>query len=642
LSLPKPNLDDKTFSQLVEEAIKLIPKYAPEWTDHNASDPGITLVELFAWLTEIMLYRINLVTDEHRLKYLKLLGVRPTAPIPAKVDITFESGSETFLEKDKISLSALVYDEKIPFELDENINITNAKLEKIVVDELTGIYDRTNASAKEQKDLYFAPFGLNPQKECSLYLGFDKAPDKLSFMCYLYDKDLKGIGEHGNEIEHDFKNAKFKWQKSNEAGWKDVSYEKDGTKGFKKSGRFTFNKLNNDWGKTKIKGFDYELYWLRCVVEEYNMEYPPRIETIILNTVSATEGQTIKDEKIGKGDGLPYQTFTLKKNKPVLDKTLILKVDDKVDDMEWEEVDDFDGSKPEDKHFLLNREKGEISFGDGFHGCIPSVDSELSAVRYRIGGGKEGNIKSEESWDVIGNANCSTINYKPASGGSDVETIEEASLRLLRDMKVPYTAVTSEDFEYIAVNTPGLRVAKAKAITIQENKKKIAVDVVVIPYTFLESLDKPPDPSVGFVKAICDHLNKHRLLGTEIKVMGPLYVKVSVTLTVVASKGFNEESLRAKIIEAINNFLHPVKGGENGKGWIIGRNVYRSEIYKLIEEKIEGVECVVGVSLSGDNGSTIKDGNLILPSKTATIYPGKHTVIISREVELCRRKSYGT
>ncbi|HWS90127.1 MAG TPA: baseplate J/gp47 family protein [Pyrinomonadaceae bacterium] len=68
-----PNLDDRRYADLVEEARSLIPTYAPEWTDHNESDPGITLIELFAYLAEMLLYRLNRVTDANRAAFLKLL-----------------------------------------------------------------------------------------------------------------------------------------------------------------------------------------------------------------------------------------------------------------------------------------------------------------------------------------------------------------------------------------------------------------------------------------------------------------------------------------------------------------------------------------------------------------------------------------
>jgi len=77
-----PNLDDRTFADLVAEAHALIPVHAPKWTNHNESDPGITLVELFAYLTEIQIYRLNRVTDANLCAFLKLIdGV---ARIPSK------------------------------------------------------------------------------------------------------------------------------------------------------------------------------------------------------------------------------------------------------------------------------------------------------------------------------------------------------------------------------------------------------------------------------------------------------------------------------------------------------------------------------------------------------------------------------
>ncbi len=74
MPIPLPNLDDRTYADLMEEMKALIPRYAPEWTDHNESDPGIMLVELFAWMTEAMIYRLNRIPDASRIRFLKLLG----------------------------------------------------------------------------------------------------------------------------------------------------------------------------------------------------------------------------------------------------------------------------------------------------------------------------------------------------------------------------------------------------------------------------------------------------------------------------------------------------------------------------------------------------------------------------------------
>ena len=74
MPLQLPNLDDRRYADLVEEARALIPTYTPEWTNHNPSDPGITLIELFAFLSEMLLYRLNRVTAANILSFLKLLN----------------------------------------------------------------------------------------------------------------------------------------------------------------------------------------------------------------------------------------------------------------------------------------------------------------------------------------------------------------------------------------------------------------------------------------------------------------------------------------------------------------------------------------------------------------------------------------
>jgi predicted phage baseplate assembly protein len=75
MPLPVPNLDDRKFQDILDEARRLIPRYCPEWTDHNLSDPGITLLELFAWMTDMLLYRLNRVPEKNYLKFLDLIGV---------------------------------------------------------------------------------------------------------------------------------------------------------------------------------------------------------------------------------------------------------------------------------------------------------------------------------------------------------------------------------------------------------------------------------------------------------------------------------------------------------------------------------------------------------------------------------------
>src|SRR6478609_113843 len=89
MSLPVPNLDDRRFQDLVDDAKRLVQQRCPEWTDHNVSDPGVTLIEAFAWMTDQLLYRLNRVPDRDYVKFLELIGVRLFPPTAARADVTF-------------------------------------------------------------------------------------------------------------------------------------------------------------------------------------------------------------------------------------------------------------------------------------------------------------------------------------------------------------------------------------------------------------------------------------------------------------------------------------------------------------------------------------------------------------------------
>src|SRR5881227_2125870 len=99
MALPVPNLDDRRFQDLVDDAKRLVQQRCPEWTDHNVSDPGVTLIETFAWMTDQLLYRLNRIPDRHYVKFLDLLGVRLFPPTAARAAVTFWLSSprdETF------------------------------------------------------------------------------------------------------------------------------------------------------------------------------------------------------------------------------------------------------------------------------------------------------------------------------------------------------------------------------------------------------------------------------------------------------------------------------------------------------------------------------------------------------------------
>ena len=92
MPLQAPNLDDRTFDDLVGERERASPATAPEWTDLSPGDPGITLLEVFAYLAETMIYRLNRVPDKLYVEFLRLIGVRLQPPAAAAVTLVFTRG----------------------------------------------------------------------------------------------------------------------------------------------------------------------------------------------------------------------------------------------------------------------------------------------------------------------------------------------------------------------------------------------------------------------------------------------------------------------------------------------------------------------------------------------------------------------
>src|SRR6056300_1777787 len=89
MTLPTPNLDDRRFQDFVDEAKRMIPSLCPEWTNHNLSDPGVALIEIFAWMSEQVLFRLNQVPERMYIDFLNLVGVRPFSASAATVPVTF-------------------------------------------------------------------------------------------------------------------------------------------------------------------------------------------------------------------------------------------------------------------------------------------------------------------------------------------------------------------------------------------------------------------------------------------------------------------------------------------------------------------------------------------------------------------------
>jgi hypothetical protein len=195
----------------------------------------------------------------------------------------------------------------------------------------------------------------------------------------------------------------------------------------------------------------------------------PKLRYIGFNVVPVTHAVTVDGELLGTSDGRPGQTFRLAHGN-LLAGTLELGIQESADPeallVTWRETASLDGSGPNDRVFELDPEAGILTFGDGRRGRIPPLVATAGAVvalRYRWGGGLAGEM---DTGTILVSAAqfqglAGVTNFVPSRGGRDAETLEAAKLRARKELSTRNRAVTATDFEWIALQTPTVRVRRA-------------------------------------------------------------------------------------------------------------------------------------------------------------------------------------
>ncbi|MGK7947819.1 MAG: putative baseplate assembly protein [Xenococcaceae cyanobacterium] len=392
--LPKENLDDRTFEDLVAECVLRIPRYCPEWTDFNPSDPGITLVELFAWLTDQMLMRFNKVPRRNYITFLELLGIKLQPPAPAQTDVSFyvtqpDSYPYTIPQGTEVGTERTETEPAIIFSTEQDLLIGQPEIihfltAETLEDTPSLLRDRfTNQWIGENN-------GEWRGEEQPL---FNEQPE-VGNCFYLVLNSQQSLA--GNAIAVIFKGASAtptgidpnhpprSWSAWNGTEWVSILMREEDDY----TGGFSFNNAIEDGntiptGKvilhlphnltsTDFQG--YEGYWLQCVFTQPTegqgiYRQTPKIVGIntqaVGGTVAAKQSFLIRDELLGVSDGRPGQSFSLQ-NVPVLNRRSdehILVIPPGSPPQTWTEVRDFANSSPSDRHYTIDSLTGTVAFG---------------------------------------------------------------------------------------------------------------------------------------------------------------------------------------------------------------------------------------------------------------------------------------
>jgi hypothetical protein len=365
--------------------------------------------------------------------------------------------------------------------------------------------------------------------------------------------------------------------------------------------------------------------------------FMPCLRAVRLNTAPALNAVTVKEEILGSSTGKPAQTFKLRRTPVLPEGEIAVREPDRPPAKEldlldrelrqhdpeaqavstvstategvwvrWHQVEDFLDSSPYSRHFSVDPISGEVQFGNGRQGKIPPTGQDnIKARRYRTHDGPRGNLKSG-SITTIRNPGGEVANIKSArnieaaAGGSPAEEVREVRERGPQILRHRQRAVTWEDFVWLAREATG-EVAQARCLATRNHfglPEPGWVTVVIMP----NSTDKKPEPSPALVREVRSYMEERALVNLmearHIHVKGPEYIEATVFAQVVARAPEMADEVELGILDRLESFLHPLKGGPEGKGWELGRNVFLSEIYAEIEA-VEGVDHVCELSLVG-------------------------------------------
>jgi predicted phage baseplate assembly protein len=606
MSLPAPNLDDRRFQELVDDAKRMVQQRCPEWTDHNVSDPGVTLIELFAWMTDQVLYRLNRVPDRNYVRFLEMLGVRLYPATPARVGLTFWLAGPI---EQPVRVPAGTQASTAVSELEDPV--TFQTVDELVMPpcELVGVkVDRGEDGRFDESDILkgaapFDAFHAEPQVGDALLLGLsDPLPScavRLDFDCR-----VEGVG-----VDPDF--PPLLWEAWADDGWVECDLESDGTGGLNMRGGVVIHLPPNHTASVLDR---QRAGWVRGRVlapEEHQPFYTasPEIVAVSAHTVGGTatalHAADVEDEIIGMSEGVPGQRFALRRS-PVLGGggPLQLEIAAGPGWDRWTEVDDFAEHRPDEHVFVLDAVAGEIVFGPGVrmadgsvhqYGAVPPKGAPIRVPRYRTGGGHRGNVSARTVIQMMTAIPLvdRVVNRYAAGGGVDVEDMDNARLRGPILLRTRNRAVTAEDYEHLA-KAIAPEVARVRCVPVTEGTDDGAVRVLVVPAvtTADEQLRfeelVPADETLARIAA---HLDERRTLGARAVVEPPTYRGVTIIARLRAKRTVNVQHLQEAALRALHGYFHPTEGGPDGDGWPFGRPVHVGEVYAVLQ-RLDGTEFV--------------------------------------------------
>lgn len=632
MSLAAVKLDDLDWRTMVDAIRRRIAAASRgEWTLHSPVDPGVTLLELYAWLIEQRIYWVDQVPDSMVRAALKLLGVRPATTVAARTLLQVRPAGA------RQRLAA-----RTQFELDEanpplRFTTTRAAtcLPLAAGADCAAVY-ATHGGRTRRLDGGAALPLFGTEGNAEVRFDFTLAgPPPMPFAApfpLLLDLDVApslAPAWHPRDARNAPPARGVRWWHSSAAGRRELPLDAviDGTLGMRRAGVV---QLLPDAPWTESAPSIYSLW---ATVEAGTFVYPPRLWRAVPNAVVAEHRREVRRDNLTL-DWLPLPArelaLTLDERRSrdgdgPLEGSARVELLERGDQWRaWHATGDLNFHRSDARVFTVDRARHCFEFGDGYQGRVPALAQGSPNARWRawMGGGPRGNVGRGRNWiapvAVGAPLEFSATNVVAGVGGRAAESLDEARRRARAAGRRVTRSVTAADYEALATGTPGVDVARARAAIglhpAHACPMADAVTVFVVPWA-PRADGLPEDERVaapradeGMLAAVRLRLQRARLIGTQVFVRPVSYRAVRFHID-LAGEPSDAGLVRATLFESLRAFLDPLTGGDGdpATGWVFGAPLRPALLLQRAQRAVDPGHAVRRVAIALDDSADQED-----------------------------------
>jgi predicted phage baseplate assembly protein len=527
MPITPPALDDRGFDDLVADLLRRIPAHTPEWTNPTEGDPGRTLIDLFAWLADTILYRANLIPERQRLAFLRLLGVGMRPAVPARGLLQLAIADPAATQPSTLPLHSAIA-KPVPFETLSEVTVHAAEgqcyikrkptrdeerqLRDLLPDlrELYGIQGQPAGYVTTQLFAEAETAGRDivvESRDGCLWIAL-LAPRALPAQVEAVREELGGGASNRRRVlsvgvapaiamPEAFDDIGIRariphlWEVSTGRGEGDdylpLQVLDDGTAGLTRTGvvrlllpgKDDLGAPSNDVLQQLRAGVGDRpprlddpavaarlVCWLRLRAAPGTRLASLRLAWAGVNAVAIEQRRTLGRQTLGQGTGASDLELSLGAAS-VEASTLQVEVEEEEGMRPWRLVPDVAAAGRDDRAFSLDAEAGTIRFGDGVRGMAPAAGRLVQVVRMRAGGGGAGNLPPGSIKAIAAPAGAPRLKAtQPLAtlGGADAETLAAAEARIPAMIRHGNRAVTAGDYAELALRTPGVAVGRIEVL----------------------------------------------------------------------------------------------------------------------------------------------------------------------------------